>query len=125
MSLGLHHSFLRKVWNVCVIGYDYQGANSFRKVCIIVRNLRLLLLNFLVGESEWVDTVIAEQSPHPSLKFLPFWTHIWALNGMLLFNLVMSILLFYVDNVWLFLCWSAYRIGNWLGLSCTCAGEFM
>ena len=100
MSLGLHHSFLRKVWNVCVIGYDYQGANSFRKVCIIVRNLRLLLLNFLVGESEWVDTVIAEQSPHPSLKFLPFWTHIWALNGMLLFNLVMSILLFYVDNVW-------------------------
>ena len=105
MSLGLHHSSFYRSLKCLVIGYDYLGANSFRKVCIIVCNLGSSIINFLVVESEWVDTVVAEQSPYPGWSFCHsgLWTHIWALNDMLLFKLVMSILLFYVDNAWLFL----------------------
>ena len=114
---------LIEVWKVCIIGYDCQGANSFRMVCIIIRNLRLLLINFLVVESEWVDTFIAEPSPYPGWSFchsgLIF--ELWSFCH----KLVMSILLFNVDNVWLFLSLSAYRVGNWFGLSCTWAGEFV
>ena len=113
---------LIKVWKVCIIGFDYQGANSFRKVCVIVRNLRLLLINFLVVESEWVDTVIVQPSPFSGWSFCHFglifelWMTCFCISRWCLFCCFMWTMFDYLS-------WSVYRSGNWFGLSCTWAVE--
>ena len=124
MSPGLHHSSFIEVWNVCVIGYDYLGANSFRKVCIIVCNLGSSIINFLVVESEWVDTVVAEQSPYPGWSFchsgliFELWMTCFCLSWWCLFCCFMWIMLdyFYLNlptdwkRIWtfLYLSWRVY-----------------